>query len=77
MQTTEGAEAGDEDPAITYLVNALEALGYSTWAYRIVASACTGLANKRKRLFIVSSWSADARDVLLSQARISTTSYFC
>lgn len=68
MQGGEG-EAGDEQPAIDYLVSALEALGYNSWSYRVVASACTGLANRRKRLFVVASWSGDARDVLLSQVR--------
>lgn len=67
VQGGEGAEAEDEEAAITYLTDALEALGYETWAYRVVASACTGLANRRKRLFIVASWNADARNVLLSQ----------
>lgn len=69
VQAAEGGEAGegDEEAAINYLVDALEALGYSSWSYRVVASACTGLANRRKRLFLVASWSADARDVMLSQ----------
>lgn len=54
-------------PAVHYVVGALEALGYSSWAQRVVCSAAFGVPNRRKRVFIVASWNGDARDMLLSQ----------
>ena len=56
-------------PAVHYITAALEELGYSTWAHRVISSAAFGVPNKRKRVFIVAAWSADARDVLLAQVR--------
>jgi site-specific DNA-cytosine methylase len=58
----------EEPPAVHYIVAALEALGYDSWAHRVICSAAFGVPNRRKRVFIVASWSGDARDVLLSQA---------
>lgn len=43
----------------------LEALGYK-WAYRVVDSRCFGLAQRRRRIFIVASLDGDPRNVLLS-----------
>lgn len=71
VQGGETSNAESENPAIQYIADALEALGYSSWCYRVVASACTGVPNRRKRLFLVASWSADARDILLPQVRAS------
>ena len=56
-------------PAVHYVAGALEALGYSSWAQRVVSAAGFGLPQRRKRVFIVAAWHGDARDVLLSQAR--------
>lgn len=58
----------EKPPAVHYIVAALEALGYDSWAHRVICSAAFGVPNRRKRVFIVASWSGDARDVLLSQA---------
>ena len=58
---------GDRLPAVHFIVAALEALGYSSWAQRVICSAAFGLPQRRKRVFIVASWHGDARDVLLAQ----------
>lgn len=62
-----------EAPAVQHVVRALEKLGYSSWAHRVVCSAAFGIPNKRRRVFVVASWHGDARDVLLAQVRSSMT----
>lgn len=51
--------------AMKRILEQLEALGYN-WAYRVVDSRAFGLAQRRRRVFIVASQSADPRNVLLS-----------
>lgn len=51
--------------AIEYILERLEQRGYQ-WAYRVVNSRAFGLAQRRRRVFIVASRSFDPRDVLLA-----------
>ena len=51
--------------AIEYILGRLEQRGYR-WAYRVVNSRAFGLPQRRRRVFIVGSQSADPRDVLLA-----------
>ncbi len=55
----------DKGAAMEYVVSALETLGYR-WAYRVVDSACFGLPQRRRRVFLVACVDADPRLVLLS-----------
>ncbi|WIA22484.1 hypothetical protein OEZ85_004780 [Tetradesmus obliquus] len=54
-------------PLVSWVVGQLEALGYSSWAHRVVSSAGFGVPNRRRRIFILASMHGDARDVLLGQ----------
>lgn len=51
--------------AIEYLVDRLEGLGYD-WAYRVVDSRGFGLAQRRRRVFLVASREGDPRSILLA-----------
>ena len=51
--------------AMDYILTRLEALGYR-WAYRVVDSRAFGLAQRRRRVFIVASTVGDPRGVLLA-----------
>ena len=51
--------------AIEYILERLEQRSYQ-WAYRVVNSRAFGLAQRRRRVFIVASRSFDPRDVLLA-----------
>ena len=51
--------------AIEYILDRLERRGYR-WAYRVVNSRTFGLAQRRRRVFIVASQSSDPRHVLLA-----------
>ena len=51
--------------AIAHILGNLEERGYR-WAYRVVESRAFGLAQRRRRVFIVASESGDPRDVLLA-----------
>lgn len=51
---------------IAYTLKRLEMLGYS-WAYRVVDSRSFGLAQRRRRVFIVASRDDDPRTVLLAE----------
>ncbi len=51
--------------AMHQLLESLEELGYR-WAYRVVESRSFGLAQRRRRVFIVASQCEDPRNVLLS-----------
>ncbi len=51
--------------AIDTILSRLEALGYR-WAYRVVDSQSFGLAQRRRRVFIVASQAGDPRQVLLA-----------
>ena len=51
--------------AMLRILEQLEALGYR-WAYRVVDSRAFGLAQRRRRVFIVASQCGDPRKVLLS-----------
>ena len=50
---------------IAYILDHLEDLGYS-WAYRVVDSRAFGLAQRRRRVFIVAAQDEDPRSVLLA-----------
>lgn len=67
---------GNALPAVHHIATALEALGYNSWAQRVICSAAFGVPNRRRRVIIVASWSGDARDVLLAQVRVQTCCYF-
>jgi len=58
----------DNGSGIAGVLKPLEALGYR-WAYRIVDSRSFGLAQRRRRVFIVASTSGDPRQVLLADER--------
>ena len=58
---------GDQPPVIKYIVERLEALGYLSWAHRVLNSAAFGVPNRRRRVFLIASLHGDARDVLLSR----------
>lgn len=62
---------GEAPPVIAFVSQQLQALGYGSWAYRLVASAGFGVPNRRRRAFILASLHGDARDVLLSQGAAS------
>lgn len=51
--------------AIQHILGNLETRGYR-WAYRVVESRAFGLAQRRRRVFVVASKSRDPRDVLLA-----------
>lgn len=51
--------------AIAYILEQLERLGYR-WAYRVVDTRAFGLAQRRRRVFIVASQESDPRCVLLA-----------
>ena len=51
--------------AMRRILEQLEALDYR-WAYRVVDSRAFGLAQRRRRVFIIASQTGDPRDVLLS-----------
>mmetsp|Transcript_8743 Transcript_8743/g.26158 ORF Transcript_8743/g.26158 Transcript_8743/m.26158 type:complete len:819 (+) Transcript_8743:109-2565(+) len=57
-------EAGK--PVISYIAQEVEALGYQSWAYRIVNTAAFGLPHQRRRVLFLASMYGDARDLLLS-----------
>lgn len=59
------AEEQPQEPAISYVVEELENLGYR-WAHRVISLAGFGLPQCRQRVFIVASLHGDPRDVLLS-----------
>lgn len=52
--------------ALRYLVDQLEALGY-TWAYRTVDSQAFGLPQRRRRVLLLASQTEDPRSILLSE----------
>lgn len=56
---------------IEYILNRLEELEYR-WAYRVVDSRSFGLAQRRRRVFIVASNVADPRNVLLADDETGT-----
>ena len=58
-----------QEPAIAYIVQELESLGYS-WAHRVVSLSAFGLPQRRRRVFIVASLHGDPRDVILSTESI-------
>jgi DNA (cytosine-5)-methyltransferase 1 len=58
----------DNGSGIAGVLEPLERLGYR-WAYRVVDSRSFGLAQRRRRVFIVASTSGDPRQVLLADER--------
>lgn len=58
----------DKGSGIAEVIDNLEALGYR-WAYRVVDSRSFGLAQRRRRVFIVATTVGDPRDVLLADER--------
>ena len=59
------SEDQPQEPAISYVVEELENLGYC-WAHRVISLTGFGLPQCRRRVFIVASLHGDPRDVLLS-----------
>jgi DNA (cytosine-5)-methyltransferase 1 len=59
----------DNGSGIAGILGPLEALGYR-WAYRVVDTRSFGLAQRRRRVFIVASTSGDPRQVLLADERL-------
>lgn len=56
----------DRGRAMSWLVAQLESRGYS-WAYRVVDSQAFGLPQRRQRVLLLASRTADPRPVLLNQ----------
>jgi DNA (cytosine-5)-methyltransferase 1 len=56
----------DRGRAMSWLTEQLENRGY-TWAYRVVDSRAFGLPQRRKRVLVLASRTADPRPVLLNQ----------
>lgn len=59
--------------AISKIVKRFERLGYK-WAYRVVDSQAFGLAQRRRRLFVIAAKSGDPRNVLLADEANSPAS---
>ncbi len=59
----------DKGSGIAEVLDNLEKLGYR-WAYRVVDSRSFGLAQRRRRVFIVATTVGDPRDVLLADERV-------
>ena len=59
----------DNGSGIAGVLDPLEALGYR-WAYRVVDSRSFGLAQRRRRVFVVATTSGDPREVLLADERM-------
>lgn len=55
----------DRGRAMAYLIAEIEALGYR-WAYRVVDSRFTGVAQRRRRVILVASPTEDPRAVLFA-----------
>lgn len=55
----------DHGAAMHRIVTELEGLGYR-WAYRLVDSRCTGVPQRRQRVFLLASRSEDPRPVLFA-----------
>lgn len=55
----------DKGKAMAYLVGEMESLGYR-WAYRVVDSRFTGVAQRRRRVILLASATEDPRAVLFS-----------
>ena len=58
-----------QEPAISYVVDELEKLGYS-WAHRVISLAGFGLPQCRQRVFIVASLHGD-QGTFFSQLRVN------
>lgn len=56
----------DRGAAMRRLTDALEELGY-TWAYRVVDTRAFGLPQRRRRVLLLASTTADPRGVLLNE----------
>ncbi len=56
----------DKGKAMAYLVGELESLGYR-WAYRVVDTRFTGLAQRRRRVILLASTVDDPREVLFGE----------
>lgn len=54
-------------PLIASLTADLEALGYGSWAQRMVTAAGFGVPLDAQRVYVVASRHGDARDVLLAE----------
>lgn len=54
-------------PLLASLASDLEALGYASWAQRLIGSAGFGSPLNVRRAYLVASRHGDARDVLLAQ----------
>lgn len=66
----------DRGDAMRYLVERLEEAGYR-WAYRLVDSRCTGVAQRRQRVIMLASRTENPADVLLADdAGEPSASYF-
>lgn len=61
----------DNGSGMRAVADGFEALGYS-WAYRVLDTRAFGIPQKRRRVYIVASLTADPRDILLSDDVILT-----
>lgn len=52
--------------AMAYLIEQIEALGYTSWAYRVVDSRFTGVPQRRRRVILLASTEIDPRTVLFA-----------
>ena len=59
-------------PLLASLAADLEALGYRSWAVRVVTAAAFGAPADVRRVYLVAARHGDARDVLLAQVGFST-----
>lgn len=65
IENVQNMLALDGGQAMTYLVSAIEALGYR-WAYRLVDSRFTGVPQRRRRVIMLASATQDPRTVLFA-----------
>lgn len=61
------------EPVISYIAQQVEALGYQSWAYRVVNTAAFGIPHNRRRVIFLASMFGDARDLLLSSGVLPCT----
>jgi DNA (cytosine-5)-methyltransferase 1 len=62
----------DQGGAMAYLVDRLEALGFS-WAYRVVDTRAFGLPQRRQRVVMIASRELDPRSVLLADDDVAVS----
>ncbi|CAG9467237.1 unnamed protein product [Pedinophyceae sp. YPF-701] len=70
LSPTKDAGGALMPPPVQTIVSEFEAIGYSSWAQRIICSQAFGLPQRRRRVFILAAFHADARDVLLTGGQL-------